>query len=194
MHERADQLAGRFLTVDEQLQQEFDCRLVESSRLVFRVAFGVLRHHEDAEDVAQEAFTKAYRSFAKLRDRNRFRAWIVRMTWRLALNKRRTDQRRLSREAREEIASVRTAAESPCAPSSWRRGANRSRSGSLVAVSHGNSLRSSTRRNASRLSPSRPCQPSSATSSRSPPMDFTGYRKIASTCPMSMSMFDASPS
>ena len=111
MHERADHLADRFLTVDEQLQHEFDCRLVESSRLVFRVAFGVLRHHEDAEDVAQEAFTKAYRSFAKLRDRNRFRAWIVRMTWRLALNKRRTDQRRLSREAKEEIVSVTTAAD-----------------------------------------------------------------------------------
>jgi len=28
-------------------------------------------------------------------------------------------------------------------------------------------------------------------SSRSPAMDFTGYRKIASTCPISMSMLDA---
>ena len=32
-----------------------------------------------------------------------------------------------------------------------------------------------------------------ATSSRSPPMDFTGYRKIASTCPISISMLDVSP-
>src|SRR6476646_1143128 len=31
-----------------------------------------------------------------------------------------------------------------------------------------------------------PCQPSSATSSRSPRIDFTGYLKIASTCPTSM--------
>jgi hypothetical protein len=29
-----------------------------------------------------------------------------------------------------------------------------------------------------------------AASSRSPLMDFTGYRKIASTCPISTSMFD----
>lgn len=111
MHERADRIADRFLTVDEQLQPEFDARLVESSRLVFRVAFSVLRHREDAEDVAQEAFTKAYRSFARLRDRDRFRAWIVRMTWRLALNRRRTDQRRLAREATEEIVSTTTAAD-----------------------------------------------------------------------------------
>jgi Bacterial Ig-like domain (group 3) len=49
------------------------------------------------------------------------------------------------------------------------------------------------RRNARRLSPSRPYQPKLATSRRSPPMDFMGYRKIASTCPISMSMIDPSP-
>src|SRR2546422_11575197 len=32
-----------------------------------------------------------------------------------------------------------------------------------------------------------------STSSRSPPMYFTGYRKIASTCPISMGMLDPSP-
>ena len=71
-------------------------------------------------------------------------------------------------------------------PPSARSGAKRSRSGSLLAVSHGNPLRSSIRRNASRLSPSRPCQPRLATSSRSPRIDFTGYRKIASTSPISI--------
>ena len=50
--------------------------------LVFRVAFGVLRHRQDAEDVAQEALIKAHRSFRQLRDRERFRAWLVRLTWR----------------------------------------------------------------------------------------------------------------
>ncbi len=81
---------------------------------------------------------------------------------------------------------------SPGAPSSRRSGANKSRSGSLLAVSHGNPLRSSIRRNARRLSPSRPCQPRLATSSRSPAMDFTGYRKSACTCPISARMFDPS--
>src|SRR3982750_4392113 len=41
------------------------------------------------------------------------------------------------------------------------------------------------RLSARRLSPSIPCQPSAADSSRSPRIDFTGYRKIASTCPTS---------
>src|SRR5687768_14430514 len=80
MHERADRLAGNFVTVDDEVAREFEARLVESSTLAFRIAFSVLRHREDAEDVAQEAFAKAYRSFRQLRDRDRFRAWLVRMT------------------------------------------------------------------------------------------------------------------
>src|SRR5262249_32980333 len=66
--------------------------------LAFRVAFGVLRRREDAEDVAQEAFLAARRGFAALRDRDRFRAWLVRTAFRLALNRRRGARRRLRRE------------------------------------------------------------------------------------------------
>jgi len=86
------------VSVDQDLEHEFEARLLESSTLAFRVAFGLLRHREDAEDVAQEAFAKAYRSFRQLRDRDRFRAWLVRMTWRLALDRKRSDRRRLARE------------------------------------------------------------------------------------------------
>ena len=98
MHERADRLAGSFVTVHEDLAREFEARLVESSTLAFRVAFSVLRQREDAEDVAQEAFAKAYRSFRQLRERDRFRAWLVRMTWRMALDRLRANKRRLARE------------------------------------------------------------------------------------------------
>ena len=83
---------------DQDLEQEFETRLRESSRLAFRVAYGVLRHREDAEDVAQEAFAKAYTSFHTLRDRDRFRAWLVRMTWRLAIDRLRADRRRSAHE------------------------------------------------------------------------------------------------
>ena len=86
------------LTVDQALAREFESRLVESSTLAVRVAYSVLRNREDAEDVAQEAFAKAYRSFSQLRDRDRFRAWLVRMTWRMALDRQRANRRRLARE------------------------------------------------------------------------------------------------
>ena len=98
MHERAERLVGSFVMADQQLEREFEARLADSSRLAFRVAFSVLRQREDAEDVAQEAFAKAYRSFNQLRDRTRFRAWLVRMTWRMALDRQRANRRRLARE------------------------------------------------------------------------------------------------
>src|SRR4249919_3325482 len=104
MHGFADRLAGGNVAVnDEALEREFEARLVESSTLAFRVAYSVLRHREDAEDVAQEAFAKAYRNFRQLRDRTRFRAWLVRMTWRMALDRHSANRRRLARELPVEV-------------------------------------------------------------------------------------------
>ncbi len=103
MHGISDSLAGRLVTVDEALEREFEARLTESSSLAFRVAYGVLRHRQDAEDVAQEAFVKAHRNFRQLRDRDRFRAWLVRLTWRLAIDRRRGERRREARERRTEV-------------------------------------------------------------------------------------------
>jgi RNA polymerase sigma-70 factor (ECF subfamily) len=98
MHEHAERLVGSLVTADREFEREFEARLVDSSKLAFRVAFSVLRQREDAEDVAQEAFAKAYRSFNQLRDRTRFRAWLVRMTWRMALDRQRANRRRSVRE------------------------------------------------------------------------------------------------
>jgi RNA polymerase sigma-70 factor (ECF subfamily) len=84
------------------LAREFEERLADSSALAFRVAYSVLRRREDAEDVAQEALSRAYRSFAGLRDRERFRSWLVRISWRLALDHSRAGRRR---ERREQVAA-----------------------------------------------------------------------------------------
>ena len=110
MHGFTDRLAGGIVAVnDAAWEREFEARLVESSTLAFRVAYGVLRQRQDAEDVAQEAFVKAYRSFSQLRDRERFRAWLVRMTWRLAIDRQRGDRRRLAREvATQDVSSADT--------------------------------------------------------------------------------------
>jgi RNA polymerase sigma-70 factor (ECF subfamily) len=87
-------LTEAVVTREEPLDAEFERRLADCSTLAFRVALGVLRHREDAEDVAQEAFVRAYRGFHRLRDRERFRAWLVRITWRLALDRLRAAKRR----------------------------------------------------------------------------------------------------
>jgi|SRR5579863_774518 len=101
MHDVAERLAGRLLSAEgarDDLSREFEARLADSSTLAFRVAYSVLRQKQDAEDVAQDAFVRAHRRFSQLRDRERFRAWLVRMTFRLALDRRRSDLRRSARE------------------------------------------------------------------------------------------------
>lgn len=85
------------------LAAEFERRVQDSSTLAYRVALGVLRRREDAEDVAQEAFLRAHRSFAAIRDRDRFRAWLVRTSFRLALDRIRGERRRVRREERVSI-------------------------------------------------------------------------------------------
>src|SRR5690242_5065611 len=89
--------------MEEDLKQEFETRIAETGTLAYRVAFSVLRNSEDAEDVAQEAFAKAYRRFRQLRDRDRFRAWLVRLTWRMAINRTRSENRRMARESVAEL-------------------------------------------------------------------------------------------
>jgi RNA polymerase sigma-70 factor (ECF subfamily) len=97
-----DALAGQLVEapviLEAGFEREFEERLTDSSRLAFRLAYSVLRNREDAEEVAQEAFVKAYRKFQSLRDRARFRAWLARITWRLALDRRRSALRRERRE------------------------------------------------------------------------------------------------
>src|SRR5229473_5115782 len=80
-------------------RREFEARLAECGPLAFRVARGVLRNDADAEDVAQEALLRAYRKFARLREPFRFRGWLVRITFRLALDRLRAIKRRQLREA-----------------------------------------------------------------------------------------------
>jgi RNA polymerase sigma-70 factor, ECF subfamily len=79
-------------------RREFEERLAECGPLAFRVAHGVLRNTADAEDVAQEALLRAYKSFDRLRDHNRFRGWLVRISFRLALDRLRSAKRREQRD------------------------------------------------------------------------------------------------
>jgi len=80
------------------LRREFEERLAECGPLAFRVARGVLHNTADAEDVAQDGILRAYRRFDKLRDRARFKAWLVRITFRLALDRAKSSHRRQHRE------------------------------------------------------------------------------------------------
>jgi len=106
MDDYADALPALNAAMDD-VEREFERLLIESSTLAFRVAYGVLRQRQDAEDVAQEAFIKAHEHFRRLRQRDSFRSWLVRTTWRLALDRQRADRRRLRRESEHALDAER---------------------------------------------------------------------------------------
>jgi RNA polymerase sigma-70 factor (ECF subfamily) len=76
----------------------FGTRVSENQQRVFQIAYGVLGNAADAEEVAQEAFLRAYQRYASLREPSKFRAWVNRIAFRLALNRQRGSRRQLARD------------------------------------------------------------------------------------------------
>jgi RNA polymerase sigma-70 factor (ECF subfamily) len=75
--------------VQEGETEAFEVLVEKYKRKTFRLAYGVLRDQEEALDVSQEAFVKAYRSLAKFKGESAFYTWLFRITMNLALDRRR---------------------------------------------------------------------------------------------------------
>jgi len=84
---------------------DFETLVYAHGRFVLNVAYAVLRNSEDAEDVAQETFFRAFCS-GNLANVEHMRAWLGRIAWRLALNRRRRHSG--SRQAIESDEVLRT--------------------------------------------------------------------------------------
>ena len=59
-------------------------------RIVVRTALAALGSREDAEDAAQEAFVTAWRKLDGFRGDSTFKTWLLTITWRKALDRRRS--------------------------------------------------------------------------------------------------------
>jgi RNA polymerase sigma-70 factor (ECF subfamily) len=60
---------------------------------VFRIARHITQNHEDAEDVAQEVFLKAFRGLAQFQGKSRFSTWLYRIAVNESLMKLRQRRR-----------------------------------------------------------------------------------------------------
>ena len=87
-----------FATVDDQDlvlrtkagdRSAFEVLVRKYQNRAYNVAFQILRHHEDALDVAQEAFARAYLSIARFRGSAGFYTWLYRILVNLAIDKAR---------------------------------------------------------------------------------------------------------
>src|SRR2546423_1616829 len=83
---------------------------------VVSIAWGIVRNAHDAEDLAQEAFVKAYQSIGRFHDDQPFGPWIYRIVTNLALDVVKHRQRYRQEELSDtEPASRRDRADLPAA-------------------------------------------------------------------------------
>src|ERR1700704_1033672 len=61
-------------------QEAFEELIRRHQQRVFAVASGILRRHEDVEDIAQQVFVKAYFSLKRFDGRAAFSTWLHRIT------------------------------------------------------------------------------------------------------------------
>jgi RNA polymerase sigma-70 factor, ECF subfamily len=78
------------------------------SALLNRVARSVTRDASEAEDVVQETFLRVLRHHNKLAELQDARTWLVRITWNLALDRRRRARVRRQTDDFEEVARFLT--------------------------------------------------------------------------------------
>jgi RNA polymerase sigma-70 factor (ECF subfamily) len=66
----------------------------QHSRLVYRIAYAVLRSHHDAEDATQETFVRVLRYSHKLARVENHKTWLARIAWRVAVDRNRQQGRK----------------------------------------------------------------------------------------------------
>jgi RNA polymerase sigma-70 factor (ECF subfamily) len=75
--------------VETQKVDEVELLVREHARFVYRVAYSVLRNGHDAEDAVQETFLRVVRHAAELPAVREQRAWLARIAYRIAIDRRR---------------------------------------------------------------------------------------------------------
>jgi len=64
--------------------------------LVFTLALRMLKHREEAEEVAQDAFIKAFRSLDKFKGDSKFSTWIYKITYNTCLDRLKKNKKHLN--------------------------------------------------------------------------------------------------
>jgi RNA polymerase sigma-70 factor (ECF subfamily) len=77
------QLVSRFLAGDE---RAFNDIVLLYQKPVYQVAFRMVRNHQDAQDLAQEVFVRAYSGLKKFKYEASLFTWLYRVTVNLAIN------------------------------------------------------------------------------------------------------------
>lgn len=65
----------------------FDALVTRHRRSVYQVCYRFVNHHEDAADLTQDTFVRAWKALASFRGQARFSTWIYRIAVNVCLNR-----------------------------------------------------------------------------------------------------------
>lgn len=84
------------MTLDEELslverakggdESAFECLVVEHQKLIYNVALKLTGNPDDALDISQDTFIKAYRSLGSFRGDSRLSAWLYRLCYNASMD------------------------------------------------------------------------------------------------------------
>jgi RNA polymerase sigma-70 factor (ECF subfamily) len=78
-----------FVSAETTSETDLTALVQAYSALLFRVAHSILRNRAESEDVVQDVFLRVLEHEKKLPDIRDLRVWLVRVTWNLAIDRRR---------------------------------------------------------------------------------------------------------
>ena len=95
--QRSSRRAEEFELVQKALDGDdraFRTLVERHQRRVYALAFGLVRDREEAWDIAQEAFVKAYRNLGRFQGKSAFYTWLYRITYNRSMDALRSRARR----------------------------------------------------------------------------------------------------
>lgn len=81
--------------------EAFETLFERHRTLVYRFAYQMVPRRDDAEDIVQEAFVRAYQNLGRYRDEAKFTTWLLRIVTNLCTDQARMGHRRQALEQQE---------------------------------------------------------------------------------------------
>lgn len=81
----------------------FEELILKHEKIVYNVALRMMNHSEDAKDISQEVFLKAYKNIGNFDERSQFSTWLYRITHNTCIDEMRKRKGKQSYSLEEEL-------------------------------------------------------------------------------------------
>ena len=87
--------------IDKGSTKSFRLLVEKYQSSIFTICFRIVKNREESEEIAQDVFIKCFRNLKNLKDRSKFRSWLMRIAYTMSI-----DRVRLKRVPLDEIIDV----------------------------------------------------------------------------------------